>query len=59
MAAKLFRLQERLGFLQKLLTKETVEQELNHYQRLRLLEEVEETELELKETAEECHANTM
>jgi hypothetical protein len=59
MAAKLFRLQERLGFLQKLLTKETVEQELNHFQRSRLLEEAEEAELELKEMVEECHANTM
>jgi hypothetical protein len=56
MSFKLVRIQERLSFLGKLLTKPGVDQELSHYDRQRLLEEAEELTLVEKEGKEEVYA---
>lgn len=46
-------IKDRLEKLGKLLTQPGVDGKINHYERSRLLEEIEELELSLKETSDE------
>lgn len=61
MSMKLVRLQERLSWLGKFLTQDRLDEAVNHASRVKLLEEAEQIELDIKELVsmdcEKCHAN--